>query len=50
MTMNENANLIQFLQAIGWNDSQITNMFLCVEGRIPIDEAARKHRNLESNS
>ena len=47
MTMSENANLIQFLQSIGWSDSQITNMFLCVEGRISIEEASKKHKDLE---
>ena len=47
MTMTENANLIQFLQEIGWTDSQITNMMLCVEGRISIQEAAQNHDQLK---
>ena len=44
MNMTENANMIQFLQSIGWSDAQITNFMLCIEGRITIDEASRKHK------
>ena len=44
MTMIETANLIQFLEAIGWNGDQIINLQLATEGRISIDEAARKHK------
>lgn len=43
MNMTENANFIQFLQAIGWSDAQITNFMLAVEGRISIEEAKEKH-------
>ena len=44
MNMTENANLIQFLKAIGWTDSQITNLILCIEGRITIKTAAKNHK------
>ena len=46
MNMTEAANMIEFLQAIGWTDSQITNYQLCVEGRRSISEAAQKHEEL----
>ena len=47
MTANESANLNQTLQAIGWSDSQITNLILSMEGRISIQDAAEKHKELE---
>ena len=47
MNMVENANLIQYLQSIGWTDSQITNLMLVTEGRISIEDAAKKHKELE---
>ena len=43
MNMLETSNLIQFLQAIGWSDSQITNLVLAVEGRITLEEAKVNH-------
>ena len=43
MNMNENASFIQFLQQIGWNDSQILNFLLCIDGRISIEDAVKKH-------
>lgn len=46
MNMVENANIIQFLQTIGWSDSQITNLMLATEGRISIEDAAKKHREI----
>ncbi len=33
MKMTENANFIEFLQAIDWTDGQITNFILVIEGR-----------------
>ena len=44
MNMTENANMIQFLQSIGWEDAQITNFILCIEGRISIEEASERHK------
>ncbi len=44
MNMTENANLIEFLQAIGWTDEQITNFILVIEGRRSIDEGVRKNK------
>ncbi len=48
MNMTENANLILFLQAIGWKDEQITNFILCIEGSRSIEEGAIKHRTLSA--
>ena len=43
MTMNEAANLIEILKAIGWTSDQITNLMLGVEGRISIQQTAENH-------
>lgn len=50
MNMTETANMIEFLQAIGWTDSQITNYQLCVEGRREIKIAAEKHKEMEQRN
>lgn len=44
MKMTENANFIEFLQAIDWTDGQITNFILVIEGRRSIDEGVRKNK------
>ena len=49
MTMNENSNLILFLQAIGWSGDQINNFQLALDGKVPIEDAAEKHWELEKN-
>ncbi len=50
MNMSENANLILFLQAIGWKDTQITNFILCVGGSRTIKDGAKMHRELCDDS
>ncbi|MBO6148698.1 MAG: hypothetical protein J6O55_05080 [Lachnospiraceae bacterium] len=50
MNMTENANLILFLQAIGWKDEQITNFILCIEGSRSIKEGAERHKDLNSEN
>ena len=41
MTMQENANLVELLEAIGLKD-HLGDFILGVEGRISIEEAARR--------
>ena len=48
MNMTENANLIEFLQSIGWTDEQITNLMLVVEGRRSIADGVKKHKEAQS--
>ena len=43
MNMTENANLIEFLQAIGWTAAPITNLMLVVEGRRSIADGEKRH-------
>lgn len=38
MNMNENANLVEGLRAIGFTDTQIADFLLMVEGRISIED------------
>ena len=42
MTMSENANMAELFRSIGWTDEQIVDFLLGVEGRISIEEAARR--------
>ena len=45
MTVTENANVAEILRAIGWNDTQIIDFILGVEGRISIEETARRYND-----
>ena len=40
MTSEENANLIQILECVGWTGEQITKLQLGIDGRISIEDAA----------
>lgn len=48
MTMQENANLVELLEAIGLKD-HIGDFILGVEGRISVEEAARRCGSAEKN-
>ena len=50
MTMNENANMAELFRSIGWTDEQIVDFLLGVEGRISIDEAARRIKQSSENN
>ena len=41
MTMQENANLVELLRALGYEES-LGDFILAIEGRITIEEAAKK--------
>ena len=43
MDMTENANFIEALERIGFTSKQITDLILCIEGRITIDEFAERY-------
>ena len=47
MNMNENANLIECLRSIGFTDTQITDLFLAIEGRISIEEFASRYKKTD---
>lgn len=47
MNMDENANMIEFLQSIGWKDEQIINFFLVIDGRRSITDGTEVHHELE---
>ena len=42
MNMSETANFIEILQKLGWSGDQINNFLLGIEGRISLDETAKR--------
>ncbi len=43
MDITENANFIEALERIGFTSKQITDLMLCINGRIEIDEFAERY-------
>ncbi len=43
MNMTENANFNEALERIGFTSKRITDLMLCIKGRIAIDEFAERH-------
>jgi hypothetical protein len=45
--MNENANFIEILRMLGWTGEQINDFMLGIEGRVSLEETARRILEVE---
>ena len=49
MNLTETANFIEILQKLGWSGDQINNFLLGIEGRLSMEETAKRIKEENKN-